>query len=1235
MANKKPPSTNVPTNPLDSVDVSLLTIVRKDELIRDISGKIKAAAKAASVNINVNVTGDLGATGAAPVSSSSSSTTKAKKKIKTTPPPAPAPAAGPAPASSPAKPAKAPKQPSQPKPVPPPESETPEQRKKREDAAKKDLERIDKLKRDKEAKTYEAESLAEDLDEMLSEIADATIEDLEKFEDRLKGIKKTLAKSAFNKNIIDGKEIGEEAHLKESYALIEKSVAAAKKDRHSLIKKIGGFFEKEGIDITSIIAGISSGSPLVMMATKFLLDKRRESKEQKRKRDASKAGAVSKLSAARAKATQNEAADQGIPTGTASDAAKSTAAGMLPPQGTPASALAPEQVTGPVGPDTAPESVTTEDLRTDYNTPESVVRIPEEIVNAPQRVEEPAHEAKVEFHLLTGIKTDTAEILKTVRVQLDENRKYQAERISQEDAAKDAALRNAKDTKTPDDTVAALTTKKDEKKTSLLTKMLEKSGLGKLGTFMRGLGGKIGLGGGATAATGAAGTTTGGAEGVGSLAGGAGSKLLGGVSAGVMSLVSGLVWGVIDGICGFFKADKWGVSKISGFLGGFFGGSADNKVLNTFQNMGKWALIGAGIGSVVPVIGTLAGGLVGAAIGGILGLIGGEKVGKFMDSLGNWCKKAFDTLLGWYTGFYKFIGNTVAKFFGFKDLKQAFHFVQFIIDKASKWIKETAGALFSGIGKWFSDRWQDISAWAENAKKVVGETITAVKDSLVQVFTDIGDGIAKFLGFDSFSDAIQKVKDTVLGVLTGIGDGIAGMLGFNNFKELIGWVGTFVDGITKPIGAFFKGVWEKIKGMTNVLGWLSPSTRKEFEEFDKKLNANEKAGGKVAQPPQQSTPAAPSTSPVPATSANSTSPMGVVKTSGTAPASTSPEPAFTPPGNTPLQQAGLSVRNFSKTKSGDIKFKDLGQLGSLSSNFEAGNKGPAAIGWDSTGGWSYGSYQIAAKPGTLGSYLKYAQKNYPEIYRTLQSAGGEQAGKEGTERFKQAWVSLASNPAFYESQHGYIKSTHYDPTMKSLADVGIDFSNRSKTLQDAVWSFGVQGKSGAAIIKTALRGKNVNQMDDEEILKAIYAERSKTDKWWASSTPQIQASVRQNRGSEGEGKVALAQLAFERGMGRPEQIPGREATLVASAAVPGRGVGNALGPSLQPAEPTSGPRLSKASTENALAKNVPAAQSSAPVVIAPSSTQISNQNSTVLADARTRNSDNTNIRSQNSQYVSV
>ena len=113
----------------------------------------------------------------------------------------------------------------------------------------------------------------------------------------------------------------------------------------------------------------------------------------------------------------------------------------------------------------------------------------------------------------------------------------------------------------------------------------------------------------------------------------------------VIAIISALALAIKDGIMGWTMSEDWGVSNISGFLGGFFGGTGSG-IKNAFTNAGKFALLGAGVGALFGgPVGALAGGLVGAAIGGILGFIGGEKIAKSFDGIGAFFQRQFDTFI--------------------------------------------------------------------------------------------------------------------------------------------------------------------------------------------------------------------------------------------------------------------------------------------------------------------------------------------------------------------------------------------------------------------------------------------------------------------------------------------------------------------------------------------------------------------------------------------------------------
>ncbi|WP_271007464.1 LysM peptidoglycan-binding domain-containing protein [Paucibacter sp. B51] len=209
------------------------------------------------------------------------------------------------------------------------------------------------------------------------------------------------------------------------------------------------------------------------------------------------------------------------------------------------------------------------------------------------------------------------------------------------------------------------------------------------------------------------------------------------------------------------------------------------------------------------------------------------------------------------------------------------------------------------------------------------------------------------------------------------------------------------------------------------------------------------------------------------------------------------------------------------------------ELGKLSARYESGRRGSAAIGYDNTGGWSYGKYQIETQRGTMAKFLDHAATHAPEMHQALKAAGGLEAARAGTAEFKKAWVTLAADPRFAALQHSFIASRHYEPLAARLkAEQGLDLSQRSAALRDVVWSVAVQHGSGSSVIAKALAGRDVSQLKDADIINAIYDERGaeKLDKsgktvlkYFSKSTDDVQAGVRHR--FEQERKQALQMLS--------------------------------------------------------------------------------------------------------------
>ena len=184
-------------------------------------------------------------------------------------------------------------------------------------------------------------------------------------------------------------------------------------------------------------------------------------------------------------------------------------------------------------------------------------------------------------------------------------------------------------------------------------------------------------------------------------------------------------------------------------------------------------------------------------------------------------------------------------------------------------------------------------------------------------------------------------------------------------------------------------------------------------------------------------------------------------------------------------------------------------LGRLSARYESNGR-PDAIGFDDKGGFSYGAYQIATRTDTVTSFLAYLRTHQPAMHTALQAAGGAVAAKAGSEAFKKAWVGLARDASFGQAQHDFIRDTHYQPFVRKLkAELALDADARSPALRDVLWSVAVQHGAANTIVKTALAGRAASSLDDKALIQVIYAERSKVEVYFASSSPQVQAAVAQ------------------------------------------------------------------------------------------------------------------------------
>lgn len=187
-------------------------------------------------------------------------------------------------------------------------------------------------------------------------------------------------------------------------------------------------------------------------------------------------------------------------------------------------------------------------------------------------------------------------------------------------------------------------------------------------------------------------------------------------------------------------------------------------------------------------------------------------------------------------------------------------------------------------------------------------------------------------------------------------------------------------------------------------------------------------------------------------------------------------------------------------------------LGALSAKYESSGD-PGAIGYDRTGGWSFGTHQL-----TKNSLMQFVQSN--PLTQSLKGLLPSSAA------FQAKWKEIAQKygPQFAQLQKSFIESTHFKPQAQRLAQSGFDVTKRSPTLQSVIYSTSVQHGPNNDVVQKALKkvGKNAS---DEQLIRAIFAERWSGGKRFASSTPAVRKAV-YNRffGKGGELETALAQF---------------------------------------------------------------------------------------------------------------
>jgi hypothetical protein len=216
-------------------------------------------------------------------------------------------------------------------------------------------------------------------------------------------------------------------------------------------------------------------------------------------------------------------------------------------------------------------------------------------------------------------------------------------------------------------------------------------------------------------------------------------------------------------------------------------------------------------------------------------------------------------------------------------------------------------------------------------------------------------------------------------------------------------------------------------------------------------------------------------------------------------------------------------------------------LGALAARFESGEKGVAAIGYDRTGGTSYGTFQISSRAGTMNRFLNYLSEQEPAMAERLRRAGPANTGStRGQMPAEWAKIAAESPERFERLQTEFIKKDHYQPAREKIREMtGLDIEASKPALREALFSTAVQhGASGAARIFNEVIDKFLNKPGagqaaqvgsrsfEQALVSEVYNKRSHQ---FGGSTEAVRQSVRGRLNQEKD--MVLAMLE-RKGMNR-------------------------------------------------------------------------------------------------------
>ncbi len=163
-------------------------------------------------------------------------------------------------------------------------------------------------------------------------------------------------------------------------------------------------------------------------------------------------------------------------------------------------------------------------------------------------------------------------------------------------------------------------------------------------------------------------------------------------------------------------------------------------------------------------------------------------------------------------------------------------------------------------------------------------------------------------------------------------------------------------------------------------------------------------------------------------------------------------------------------------------------LGAVAEKYESAGRGSGTVGWDKSGGTSYGKKQISSKAGAMTDFLKFLEKTGKgDVAKKLRDAGIEKDTGSTSGKAVDVWKEVAASGALGNSENEFL-GQGYQTALKGLKDQSLQSRiSGSRALQEMLFSTAVQHGAGGAmgIFNSVFKPG----MTDEQLVKAVYAER--------------------------------------------------------------------------------------------------------------------------------------------------